>query len=174
MVFWFLNNSRDDVQAVSESIMRLKLGLTCCRLCNNLSETDVCPICSDPGRDHSTICVVEEHKHLLAIERTGTYKGLYYVLLGPISPADGRGPEDLKLKALLDKVASEKVREVVIATDPDTEGEMTALFLAEELKASGVKVSRIGLGIPVGSSVEYADMSTLTMSMLSRREMIPK
>lgn len=174
MVFWFLNSSRDDVQAMADGIMRLKMGLTCCRLCNNLTETEICPICSDPGRDQGLICVVEEHKHLLAIERTGMYKGLYFVLLGPISPTEGRGPEDLKLEALMEKVRTPDIREVVIATDPDTEGEMTALFLAEELKASGVKVSRIGLGIPVGSSVEYADLSTLTMSMVSRREMTVK
>jgi len=174
MVFWFLTNSRDDVREISESIMRLKLGLSFCRLCNNLSEEEICAICANPSRDHTTICVVEEHKHLLAIERTGTYKGLYYVLLGAMSPADGRGPSDMKVDILVDKVRAGQIKEVVVATDPDTEGEMTALFLAEELKPTGVKISRIGLGIPMGSSVEYADMSTLTMSMLSRREMTAK
>jgi len=169
MVFWFLDNSKNSVQEFSESIVHLKEGLKLCRECNNLSEADVCLVCSNPQRDQTTICVVEDHRHLLAIERTGTYKGLYYVLLGAISPTQGRGPEDLKLHYLVDKVKSGKIKEVVIATDPDTEGEMTAIHLVNELRPTGVELSRIGLGIPVGSSLEYADMSTLTMSMTSRR-----
>ncbi len=170
MAFWFLNNPRHQVEAFSEDILRLKKGLRMCRECRNLSEEDLCRICNDPGRDRTMICVVEEHKHLLAIERTGTYKGLYYVLLGAISPTRGRGPEDLKIDRLADKVRAQNIQEVVIATDPDTEGEMTATHISNELKSTGVKLSRIGIGIPIGSSVEYADLSTLTMSMTSRRE----
>lgn len=170
MVFWVLNSPREDSAAISESILKLKDGLRLCRHCNNLSETDTCAVCADPRRDRSMICVVEDHKHLISIERTGVFKGLYHVLLGAIAPSEGRGPEDLNLQPLKDKIAALGVQEVVIATDPDTEGEMTAIHITNELRPTGVKVTRIGLGIPVGSSVEYADMSTLTMSLTARRE----
>ena len=170
MVFWILNNPKDQAQAIAEGIVRLKDGLGFCRICSNLSESEKCSICEDPSRNQELICVVENPKDLLAIERTGTYKGQYHVLLGAISPAEGRGPGDLKIHQLVDRVTRQSIREVVIATDPDTEGEMTALHIINELKSTNVKVSRIGLGIPVGSSVEYADLSTLTMSLTSRRE----
>lgn len=170
MVFWILNNPKDQSQAIAEGIVRLKEGLGFCKICNHLSETEICSICKDPGRNKEMICVVENPKDLLAIERTGMYKGHYHVLLGALSPTDGRGPEDLKIYHLINRVRAENVREVVIATDPDTEGEMTALHIINELKPTGVKISRIGLGIPVGSSVEYADLSTLTMSLNARRQ----
>ncbi len=170
MVFWLLNHSIEDAQALSESIINLKEGLMFCRLCNNLSDTEICLICSDTQRDDRMICVVEEPKDLLAIERTGVFRGHYHVLLGTISPADGRGPEQLKIQHLLNRVSTQSIREVVIATDPDNEGEMTALYLIRQLKPLGVKVSRIGFGLPVGSAVEYADASTLSMSLNSRRE----
>ena len=169
MVYWFLKQSTFDVKAFADSIVQLKEGLRFCKRCNNLSETDTCLVCQNPNRDLTAICVVENPKDLLAIERTGIFKGLYYVLLGVISPADGRGPEDLSVGKLLQRVKDEGILEVVIATDPDTEGEMTALHLTRELKSTGAKVSRIGLGIPVGSSVEFADLSTLSMSLSSRR-----
>jgi recombination protein RecR len=170
MVFWVLNNPREESAAISEGILKLKDGLRLCLHCNNLSETDTCTICGDARRDRSIICVVEDHKHLLSIERTGVFKGLYHVLLGAIAPSEGRGPEDLNLQPLKDKIGALGVKEVVIATDPDTEGEMTAIHITNELRPTGVKVTRIGLGIPVGSSVEYADISTLTMSLTARRE----
>lgn len=170
MVFWFLNNPVDDVRQFSESVMRLKLGLAFCEECNNLCEDKICPICRNPGRDHQTVCVVEAPKDLLAIERTGSYRGIYHVLLGVIAPAEGRGPDDLKVQSLVTRIKNKGIKEVVIATDPDTEGEMTALHLVNVLKPLGVKISRIGLGIPVGSSVEYADLSTLTMSLNCRRQ----
>ena len=170
IVFKLLNNSREEVVELANAMVRLKEGLKLCTVCNNLTETEICPICSDPSRDQKMICVVEDHKHLLAIDRTGIYEGLYYVLLGPISPVEGRGPDDLKIQTLITKVKEKGITEVIIATDPDTEGEMTAIHIMNELKPTGVKISRIGLGIPMGSSVEYADLSTLTMSMASRRE----
>lgn len=170
MVFWFLNNSQDEVKQFAESIMRLKLGLAFCRICNNLCEGETCAICNDPRRARHMVCVVEAPKDLLAIERTGSYKGLYHVLLGVISPAEGRGPDDLKVNSLLERIRTQGITEVVIATDPDTDGEMTSLHLINLLRPLEVKISRIGLGIPVGSSVEYADMSTLTMSLNCRRE----
>ena len=170
MVFWFLNNPQEEVSALANNIVQLKEGLRFCRLCNNLSETEICMICSDTRRDEATICVVEDPKDLLAIERTGTYRGHYHVLLGAISPADGKGPEDLKIQHLLKRVTTQNIKEVVIATDADTEGETTALYLTRELRSTGVKLSRIGLGIPVGSALEYADMSTLSMSLACRRQ----
>jgi recombination protein RecR len=169
MVYWFLKQSTEDVKTFANSLVLLKEGLRFCRRCNNLSEADICLVCADPNRDQKIICVVESPKDLLAIERTGTFKGLYFVLLGVISPAEGRGPDDLNINKLLSRVREEGMAEVVIATDPDTEGEMTALHLTRELKTLGTKVSRIGLGIPVGSSVEFADLSTLSMSLSSRR-----
>lgn len=171
IVFWLLTNPKEQASDFSASIIRLKENLRFCRQCKNLSDTDLCRVCADVNRDRSMICVVEEHKHLIAIERTGTYKGLYFVLLGAISPAEGRGPDDLKIHELRERIVAENIKEVVIATDPDTEGEMTALHITRELRPLGIRISRIGLGIPVGSSVEYADLSTLTMSMTSRREL---
>jgi len=171
IVFHLLNQDTETVKALSDEIIRLKEGLTFCRLCNNLSETEVCLICSDITRDDKIICVVENPKDLLAIERTGIFKGHYFVLCGVISPAEGRGPQDLPVPKLIRKIQNQSAREIVLATDPDTEGEMTALHLTKELKGIGVKVTRIGLGIPMGSSVEYADISTLTMSLNARRSL---
>lgn len=169
IVYWFLKQSTEDIKTFANSIILLKEGLRFCQRCNNLTETDICLVCNDRNRDTKIICVVESPKDLLAIERTGMFKGLYYVLLGVISPAEGRGPDDLSIAKLLQRVRDEGINEVVIATDPDTEGEMTALHLTKELKPTGAKVSRIGLGIPVGSSVEFADLSTLSISLSSRR-----
>lgn len=170
MVFWLLNHPKEEAEVLAKSIVDLKEGLMFCRICNNLTDTEICLICSDTARDDKTICVVENPKDLLAIERSGSFKGHYHVLLGTISPADGCGPEDLKIAQLINRVASQEIREVVIATDPDNEGEMTALYLIRELKPLGVKVSRISVGIPMGSSLEFADMSTLGMSLTTRRE----
>jgi len=170
MAFWFLNHSKEEAKALAESIIELKNRLTFCRICNNLSDNELCLICSDTSRDQGLICVVEDPKDVLAIERSGAFGGNYHVLLGTISPADGRGPEDLTIQQLLNRIANEDIKEVVIATDPDNEGEMTALYLTKKLKETGVKITRIGMGIPVGSSVEYSDMSTLAMSLKSRRQ----
>ena len=155
----------------ADSIVRLKENMRICSVCHNLSERELCAVCENVNRDRKIICVVEDHKHLLAIEKTGVYKGLYHVLMGTISPTEGRGPEDLKLNKLIERIEEDKIEEIVIATDPDIEGEMTALHIANEVKPLGVKISRIGLGIPMGSSVEFADVSTLTVSMSSRSEM---
>ena len=170
IIFYFLNAPKEDIKELCEEVMQLKEGMMFCRICNNLSDTEVCLVCSDPARDNRIICVVEDPKDLLAIERTGAYRGHYHVLLGSISPAEGRGPEDLKIQQLIKRVQSQDIKEVVIATDPDTEGETTALYLIRDLKSTGVKISRIGMGIPVGSALEYADLSTLSMSLASRRE----
>ena len=173
IVLWLLSEPSENVRALADNMVQLKEGMRFCKLCNNLSEQEMCLVCADTNRDRKMICVVESPQDLLAIERTGSFRGLYYVLLGNISPADGRGPEDLQINKLLGRIKTEAIGEVVIATDPDAEGEMTALYLAREMKPLGVKVSRIGLGIPVGSAVEYVDMSTLTMSLNSRRVVDP-
>ena len=169
IVYWMLGQEPQDIKALADSIRQLKEGLRFCKQCNHLSEQELCLVCADANRDRKTICIVESPKDLLAIERTGSYRGIYYVLLGNISPSEGRGPDDLKLSKLIARIKDEGITEIVIATDPDAEGEMTALYLARELKSLGVRISRIGLGIPVGSAVEYADISTLAMSMNSRR-----
>lgn len=169
IVYWMLSQDARDVKALADSIQQLKEGLRFCKQCNHLSEQELCLVCADSNRDRKIICIVESPKDLLAIERSGSYRGIYYVLLGNISPAEGRGPDDLNIPRLITRIKDEGIAEVVIATDPDAEGEMTALYLARELKSLGVRVSRIGLGIPVGSAVEYVDISTLAMSMNSRR-----
>ncbi|MFC1510425.1 recombination mediator RecR [Candidatus Omnitrophota bacterium] len=170
MVFWMLNHSLDEVRGLSDSMTRLKEGLRVCRRCNNLSEEESCRVCRDVMRNRKMICVVETPKDVLAIERSGAFKGVYHVLLGAISPAEGRGPDDLKIQHLLNRIEVECPEEIIIATDADNEGEMTALYLAKKLKPLDLKVTRIGLGLPVGSSVEFSDMSTLGMSLMSRRE----
>lgn len=170
IVFWILNNSKDDAQRLCEDILGIKNNLNFCRICNNLSETEICMICSATNRDDSIICVVENPKDVLAIEKTGQYRGSYHVLLGAISPSEGRGPETLRISQLIHRVQSQSIKEVIIATDADTEGETTSLYLTQELRTLGVKISRIGVGIPMGSALEYTDMSTLGASLNSRRE----
>ncbi len=170
MVFWLLNRPKEDSQALVESILEVKEKLMFCHVCNNLSDGEMCLVCRDLSRDQTFLCVVENPKDLIAIERTGSFKGRYHVLLGTISPADGRGPDDIRIQHLLNRVIAQGIKEIVIATDADNEGEMTALYLIKQLKPMGIKISRIGFGIPVGSSVEYADLSSLSASMSSRRE----
>ena len=170
MVFWLLNHSYDEAKGLSEAVINLKDGLKFCRICNNFCETEVCMVCSDTSRDSSIVCVVEDPKDLLAIERSGSFSGMYHVLLGNISPTEGRGPDSIRIQQLINRVHSGDIKEVVIATDPDNEGEMTALYIIKQLKPLGVKVSRIGVGLPMGSAVEFADISTLAMSLRARRE----
>lgn len=170
IIYWLLDHPMEEAGELSNSIMKLKEGLRFCAQCNNLTEKDICSICRDETRDQKTICVIADPKDLLAIERSGSYKGLYHVLLGTISPSIGRGPDDIKIQQLINRVKAGGIDEIVLATDPDNDGEMTALFIAKELKPLNVKISRIGLGIPVGSSLEYADISTLSMSLTARRE----
>ncbi len=169
MAFWVLNHPVEDAQKLTRSIIDLKENLKFCRSCHHLSDTEICPICSDSTRDQTTICVVENPKDLIAIERSGIYKGQYHVLLGTIAPSEGRGPDELTMAHLINRVETQNVKEVVIATDPDNEGEMTALYIIKQLQSKDVKVTRIGLGIPMGSSVEFSDISTLAMSLKSRR-----
>jgi recombination protein RecR len=172
MVFFLLNAPAENSERFAESILDLRTKLRFCRICNNFTETDICPICADTTRDNTVICVVENPKDAIAIEKTGNYKGQYFVLLGAISPAEGRGPDDVDLNKLIRRVVEDNssIKEVVLATDADMEGELTALHIIKALQPYGVKISRIGIGIPAGGSVEFADISTLTMSLNARRE----
>lgn len=170
MVFWFLDQNKEDVANFAKAVVDLKEGLRFCQECNTLSDQMICPICLDASRDQGLVCVVEDPKDVIAIEKTGQFKGVYHVLLGTISPGDGRGPDDIKIQHLQQRVEKGGVREVILATDPDNEGEMTALFLTRLLRPAGIKISRIGLGLPMGGAVEYADISTLGMSLRARRE----
>lgn len=173
IIYWLLAHSADDAALLSEGIAELKLRLRFCRLCNNFTESDICPICTDQTRDSSLLCVVENPKDALAIEKTGLFKGQYFVLLGTVAPSEGQGIEDLALHKLFNKIKADGVTEVVIATDADMEGELTALHLIKALQPTGIRVSRIGIGIPAGGAVEFADMSTLSMSFKSRRDVSP-
>ncbi|MDP8265913.1 MAG: recombination mediator RecR [Candidatus Aceula meridiana] len=172
IVFWLLDNSREEAHGLSEDILKIKDNLSFCRICNNLSETEICMICSATNRDDHTICIVENPKDVLAIEKTGQYHGSYHVLLGAINPSEGRGPETLRISQLINRIKNQSIDEVIIATDADTEGETTSMYLTQELRPLGVKVSRIGVGIPLGSALEYSDISTLGASMNSRREIL--
>lgn len=172
MVFHLLNHPAEISERFAECILDLRAKLRFCRICNNFTESDICPICADTTRDNTVICVVENPKDAIAIEKTGHYKGQYFVLLGAISPSEGRGPDDVDLNKLIRRVVEDNsaIKEVVLATDADMEGELTALHIIKALQPYGVKISRIGIGIPAGGSVEFADISTLTMSLNARRE----
>jgi len=171
IVYHLLEATREEVGALNEAIADVKATVRFCSRCNNFSESEVCGICSDPARDQKVICIVENPKDVENIERSATFRGTYHVLLGAISPLEGRGPHDLRVDGLIERVKQGGVAEVVIATDSDTEGEATAIFLTKLLRPLGVKVTRIGIGLPVGSNLEYADPATLARAMEGRREM---
>lgn len=164
-----LGASKDEIRFLSETLNRVKESVRSCRVCNNLSEEEECKICQDLSRQKEIICVVEKPSDVTAIEKAGNFHGLYHVLLGSLSPLEGRGPGDLKIDGLIQRIKQGGIKEVIIATDADTEGETTAIYLTQLLKPLGVHLSRIGLGIPVGSNLEYADATTLSKSLESRR-----
>lgn len=169
IVNYILGASKEEIRILSEAVDKVKESVRFCRICNNLSEEELCKICSDGRRQKDTICIVEKPSDVAAIEKAGNYSGVYHVLLGAISPLDGRGPSDLKIEGLLNRIKENNIKEVIIATDADTEGETTAIYLTRLIKPMGVNLSRIGLGLPVGSNLEYADSSTLSKSLESRR-----
>ncbi|MBK5292895.1 MAG: recombination protein RecR [Acidobacteriia bacterium] len=171
LAFHVLRSSREDTGRFAQTLMDVKDHLGVCSLCNNISEGEFCPYCKDPNRDQSVICVIEEAHNILPIETTRTFEGLYHVLQGAISPLRGIGPERLKIHGLLERIAGGAVRELIIATNPNVEGEATAVYLSRLVKPLGVKVSRIAMGIPVGSDLEYADEVTMSKSLENRREM---
>jgi recombination protein RecR len=171
IAFHLLRTPRDDVTRLASTIEAAKQKLKFCSVCFNLTETDPCPICVSPQRSRSAICVVEEPSDVLALEKTKEYTGLYHVLHGAISPLDGIGPEKLKVKELLERLNSQEVEEVILATNPDAEGEATAIYLAKLLRPLGVRATRIARGLPVGSDLDYADEVTLTRALEGRREL---
>ena len=171
LAFHFLKMPGHEVQQLIKAISELKEQLHFCSACENLTEETLCSICQNPKREESKILVVEEPSTLLAIERTGEYHGLYHVLHGSLSPLDGRGPEDLRVQGLLDRIHRGGVKEVIMATNPTIEGETTAIYLARLIRPLGVYVSRIAYGIPVGIDLEYADEVTLIKSLEGRREL---
>ena len=170
MAFYLLRIPREQAQQLAQAITDVKDLLRFCEVCFNLSEAERCRICLDPSRDASLLCIVEEPKDVLAIEKTGAYRGLYHVLLGAIAPLDGIGPELLKIDELLQRLAEGVVQEVIVATDADKDGETTAAHLTKLIRPRGVKTTRIASGIPVGSHLEYADQATLTRALEGRRE----
>lgn len=171
MAFYLLRIPKDDARKLAQAIIDVKERLRFCQICFNLTEHPSCEICQDPARDPSMLCVVEEPKDLLAVEKTGAYRGLYHVLLGAIAPLDGIGPELLKIDELLHRLSQGSVQEIIIATDADKDGETTAAHLSSLLRSRGLKVTRLASGIPVGSHLEYADQATLTRAIEGRREL---
>ncbi|MCX7683528.1 MAG: recombination mediator RecR [Anaerolineae bacterium] len=171
LTFFLLRNRLDLAVHLAEALRELKERTRFCSICYNITEEDPCPICSDPGRDHSLICVVEEPLDMLAIEQVGTYKGVYHVLHGVLAPSEGIFVENLRISELLTRVRSGGVREVILATNPTGEGDWTASYLVHQLRPLGVRVTRLGRGLPMGGDLEYADVVTLTRALEGREEM---
>ena len=169
IIGYILNASRDEIQSLSDALSKVKENVRFCRICNNFSEQELCRICQDSRRKKDIICIVEKPSDVSAIEKAGNFNGVYHVLLGSISPLEGKGPSDLKIDGLLNRIKQDNIQEVIIATDADTEGETTALYLAKLIKPLGVKLMRLGIGIPMGSNLEYADATTLSKALESRR-----
>jgi recombination protein RecR len=171
LAFHILKNPREDAERLVEAIRDVKDRVTYCSVCNNITDSGPCTVCANPSRDHRVICVVEEPQNVSVVEKTREFRGAYHVLMGALSPLHGVGPDDLKIKGLLARVGEGQVDEVILATNPTVEGEATALYLARLLKPLGVRVTRIAMGIPVGSDLEYADEVTMTRAMEGRRDL---
>jgi len=171
LAYYLLRMPPVEAQALAAAILEVKEKVGLCSICQNVTETDPCRICSSRERDRSIICIVEEPLDILAIERAQSYRGLYHVLHGAISPIDGIGPEDLKIADLLNRLRSDEVREIILATNPNLEGEATAMYLTRLLRPLGLKVTRLARGLPVGGDLEYADDVTLARALEGRQEM---
>ena len=172
LTFFLLKRPLDEVRELSEALIAVKERIGHCRICFNVTDEDPCHICADPARDPRVLCVVEEPNDLLAMERTGEFRGRYHVLLGALSPLDGIGPEDIKVRELLARVEGSETTEVILATNPNVEGEATALYLSKLLRPLVVRVTRIARGLPVGGDLEYADQVTLSKALEGRREIV--
>ena len=170
LTFYMLKRPTDEVRELGDALIAVKEKITYCRTCFNVTDEDPCRICDDPRRDDHVICVVEEPNDLLAMERTGEYRGRYHVLLGALSPLDGIGPDDLKIRELLARLEDRATTEVILATNPNVEGEATALYLAKLLRPLVGRLTRIARGLPVGGDLEYADQVTLSKALEGRRE----
>jgi recombination protein RecR len=171
LAFHVLRSSQEDADRLVAAVQDVKSKLGLCDVCNNISDGELCPFCRDTNRDRSVLCVVEEPHDILPIETTRQFQGLYHVLHGAISPLRGIGPDHLRIQNLLTRLESDEVREIILATNPNVEGEATAAYLSRLLKPLGVKVFRIGMGIPVGSDLEFADEVTMSKSLENRREL---
>ena len=170
LAFHVLRSPRENAQHLAGALLDVKDKLGICAECNNIADAELCPYCRDPHRDRSTICVVEEPHNILPIETTRTFEGIYHVLHGAISPLRGIGPEQLRIKGLLERIGQGEAKEVILATNPTVEGEATAVYLSRLLKPLGMRVTRIAMGIPVGSDLDYADEVTISKSLENRRE----
>lgn len=170
LAFFILRTPKMRVERLAQALMEVKEKVIFCSQCSGITETDPCSVCTDPSRDRSLICVVEDPSDVFLIDRTGTYKGLYHVLMGALSPLDGVGPEQLRIDTLLKRVDQGGVREIICATNPTMEGEATVLYLAKLVKPRGVRLTRLAHGLPVGGSIEYADEITLSRSLEGRRD----
>ena len=171
MAFHVMRSAREDAQRLTQAILDVKDKLGLCRLCNNISDSEICQYCRDPNRDPKVVCVVEEPHNIVGIESTRQYAGRYHVLHGALSPLRGIGPDALRIKGLVERIGQGEAEEIIIATNPTVEGEATAVYLARLLKPLGVKVTRIAMGVPVGSDLEFADEVTMSKAMEGRREM---
>jgi recombination protein RecR len=169
LAYFLLRASREQALALAEAILEVKERVVLCSRCFNITESDPCEMCRDPGRDQRLICVVEEPLDALALERTGEYRGLYHILHGAISPVDGIGPDKLRIRELLDRVDRDRPEEVILATNPNIEGDATAMYIARQLVSKGITVSRPASGLPVGGDLEYADEITLGRALAGRR-----
>ena len=170
LAFHILKTPREEAERLCEAIREVKDRVTYCSICNNITDIDPCAFCADEARDHKVICVVEEPQNVNVVEKSGGFRGVYHVLLGALSPLQGVGPDDLKIKGLLTRVDHGGVEEIILATNPTVEGEATAIYLARLFKPLGVRVTRIATGIPVGSDLEYADELTMGKAMEGRRD----
>ena len=171
LAFHVLKTPREEVDRLAEAMREVKERITYCSTCGNITDVDPCFYCTSPSRDQKIICIVEEPENVTAVEKTRQFSGVYHILMGALSPLHGVGPDDLKIKELLTRVAAGGVEEVILATNPNVEGEATAIYLARLLKPLGVKVTRIAMGVPVGSDLEYADEVTMQRAMEGRREL---
>ena len=171
LAYHLLKTPREEVDALCEAMRDVKERVTYCSVCSNITDVDPCAYCTAPDRDVRLMCVVEQPENIAAVEKTRGFRGRYHVLMGAIAPLHGIGPDDLKIKSLLARVAEGGVEEIILATNPNVEGEATALYLARLLKPLGVRVTRIGMGVPVGSDLDYTDEFTMSKAMEGRREM---
>ena len=170
MAYYVLSMSDEDALDMTKTILDAKEKICYCKICQNTTEQEICEICSSSKRDKSIICVVEQPKDVIALEKTGEFGGTYHVLHGCISPMDGIGPEDIKIKELLERAADESVKEIIMAISPNVEGDATSMYISRLLKPFGIKITRIAYGIPVGGDLEYADQVTLAKAIEGRRE----
>jgi len=170
LAFYILKNSSESVASLAKAILEAKEKVKNCSICGNITDQEICEICQNINRDKSIICVVERARDLIAIENTGEYKGLYHVLEGVISPLDGVEPENLKINSLLKRLKTEKIKEIILATNPNIEGEVTASYIAKLIEPLKIKVTRIAYGVPIGGSLEFADEVTLTQALMGRQE----